>query len=135
MAKVFNPINFPAGFNIDLAVPIDSRVIVDTKSSLTSSEYWMNDNYPIKLYNGLICAVQDSGEVYVLMNKDNYTVETSWKKVGADIDANDVQEIIEQAVGDDLSEITQSITDINQDITTINNTLSWGEIPSATPAE
>lgn len=128
MAKAFNPINFPAGFNIDLAVPIDSRVIVDTKSSLISSEYWMNDNYPIKLYNGLICAVQDSGEVYVLMNKDNYTVETSWKKVGADINANDVQEIIEQAVGDDLSEITQSII-------TINNTLSWGEIPSTTPAE
>jgi hypothetical protein len=135
MAKAFNPINFPAGFNIDLAVPIDSRVIVDTKSSLTSSDYWMDDTYPIKLYNGLICAVQDSGEVYVLMNKDNYTVETSWKKVGADIDADDVQEIIEQAVGDDLSEITQSITDINQDITTINNMLSWGEIPSATPAE
>jgi hypothetical protein len=134
MAKAFNPINFPAGFNIDLAVPIDSRVIVDTKSSLTSSDYWMDDTYPIKLYNGLICAVQDSGEVYVLMNKDNYTVETSWKKVGADIDADDVQEIIEQAVGDDLSEITQSITDINQDITTINNMLSWGEIPSA-PAE
>ena len=128
MAKAFNPINFPAGFNIDLAVPIDSRVIVDTKTSLTSSDYWMDDTYPIKLYNGLICAVQDSGEVYVLMDKDNYTVETSWKKVGADIDANDVQEIIEQAVGDDLSEITQSITNIN-------NTLSWGEIPSATPAE
>ena len=128
MAKVFNPINFPAGFNIDLAVPIDSRVIVDTKSSLTSSEYWMNDNYPIKLYNGLICAVQDSGEVYVLMNKDNYTLETSWKKVGADIDANDVQEIIEQAVGDDLLEITQSITNINK-------TLTWGEIPSASVAE
>lgn len=128
MAKAFNPINFPAGFNIDLAVPIDSRVIVDTKTSLTSSDYWMDDTYPIKLYNGLICAVQDSGEVYVLMDKDNYTVETSWKKVGADIDANDVQEIIEQAVGDDLSEITQSITNIN-------NTLSWGDIPSATPAE
>lgn len=128
MAKAFNPINFPAGFNIDLAVPIDSRVIVDTKSSLTSSDYWMNDNYPIKLYNGLICAVQDSGEVYVLMNKDNYTVETSWKKVGADIDANDVQEIIEQAVGDDLLEITQSITNIN-------NTLTWNEIPSAPAAE
>lgn len=128
MAKAFNPINFPAGFNIDLAVPIDSRVIVDTKTSLTSSDYWMDDTYPIKLYNGLICAVQDSGEVYVLMDKDNYTVETSWKKVGADIDANDVQEIIEQAVGDDLSEITQSITNIN-------NTLSWGEIPSVTPAE
>lgn len=128
MAKAFNPINFPAGFNIDLAVPIDSRVIVDTKSSLTSSEYWMDDNYPIKLYNGLICAIQDSGEVYVLMNKDNYTVESSWKKVGADIDANDVQEIIEQAVGDDLLEITQSITNIN-------NTLTWNEIPSAPAAE
>jgi hypothetical protein len=104
MAKAFNPINFPAGFNIDLAVPIDSRVIVDTKSSLTSSDYWMDDTYPIKLYNGLICAVQDSGEVYVLMNKDNYTVETSWKKVGSDIKPEDIK-------------------------------ISWGEIPSATPAE
>lgn len=91
MAKAFNPINFPAGFNIDLAVPIDSRVVVDTKSSLTSSDYWMDDTYPIKLYNGLICAVQDSGEVYVLLNKDNYTVETSWKKVGSDIKPEDIK--------------------------------------------
>lgn len=135
MAKAFNPINFPAGFNVNLAVPIDSRVIVDTKSSLISSDYWMNDTYPIQLYNGLICAVQDSGEVYVLTNAANYTVETSWKKVGADIDASDVQEIIEQAVGDDLSEITTSITGIEQNITTINNTLTWGEIPAVTPAE
>lgn len=135
MAKAFNPINFPAGFNVNLAVPIDSRVIVDTKSSLISSDYWMNDTYPIQLYNGLICAVQDSGEVYVLMDAANYTEEMSWKKVGTDIDAEDVQEIIEQAVGDDLEEITTSITGIEQNITTINDTLAWGEIPSPTPAE
>lgn len=84
MAKAFNRINFTAGFNVDLAEPIDSRVIVDTKTSLTSSDYWMDANYPIQLYNGLICAVQDSGDVYVLMNAENYTEETSWKKVGAD---------------------------------------------------
>lgn len=135
MSKVFNSLNFPAGFNVNLAEPIDSRVIVDTKSNLTNAEYWVNGDYPIKLYNGLICAIQDSGEVYVLMNKDNYTVETSWKKVGADIDDDVVQEIIEQAVGDDLSEITESITTINGNITTINNMLTWSEIPSATPAE
>lgn len=132
MAKAFNPINFPAGFNVNLAVPIDSRVIVDTKASLISSDYWMNDTYPIQLYDGLICAVQDTGEVYVLMNAANYTVETSWKKVGADIDTDDVKDIIDTTVGEQLEGITGSISDINDDITTINNMLTWSEIPAPT---
>lgn len=89
--KVFNAVNFPAGFNINLAQPIDSRMIVDVKDNLTNSDYWNNDTYPIKLFNGLICAVQSTGEVYVLIDASTYTDENSWKKVGADFNPSDFE--------------------------------------------
>lgn len=157
------------GFNIGSQAPIDSRTTVKQEQHLFEIDTYKG----VKLYVGMIVSAEDTGAVYVLRDRDIYDVlnaeyadtpvdelseeqkaditsrlKGAWKNVCTEIDADDVQQIIEEAVGEDLSEITQSITDINgdisgingdittinQNITSINNTLSWGNItPSLLP--
>lgn len=151
------------GFNIGSQAAIDSRITVKQEQHLFEIDTYKG----VKLYVGMIVSAEDNGAVYVLMNRDIYDVlnteyadtpvaelseeqkadissrlKSAWKKVGTDLDPNDVQDIIEQTVGDqlddmigDVAEMESNITTINNNISSINSILSWGDIPSATPAE
>lgn len=78
MARGKNTFNFSGGFNINSQEPIDSRFVVGLLSDLTSSATWTSD----QLYNGLVVAVEESGKLYILRDRDNYQDEDSWSEVG-----------------------------------------------------
>ena len=77
MAIIKNAIDFGSGFNIKSQGPIDSRMIVEYISDLTT--VWDSDS---PVYVGMIVSVLEDGNVYVLRNKD-YTDINNWKKQGS----------------------------------------------------
>lgn len=81
MARGTNTLSLGAGLNITGQEPIDSRVTVEYESDLTLEDTWNG----VGLYNGLTVSVQKSGSLYVLMDRDNYTSLSNWKKQGSDI--------------------------------------------------
>ena len=66
----------PGGFNIQSGEPIDSRMYVADINHIYSAENWKK----VKPYPGLIVSAPD-GEVRICVNA-NYTLESSWKKIG-----------------------------------------------------
>ena len=81
MARGTNTLSLGAGLNITGQEPIDSRVTVEYESDLTLEDTWNG----VGLYKGLTVSVQESGSLYVLMDRDNYTSLSNWKKHGSDI--------------------------------------------------
>ena len=84
MGIIKNSIDFGSGFNITSEGPIDSRMIVEYISDLTT--VW-NSNAPA--YEGMIVSVLEDGNIYTLRNKD-YSDIKNWKKQGSDsVDSGD----------------------------------------------
>ena len=78
MGIIKNSINLGSGFNITSQGPIDSRMVVEYISDLTS--VW--DSYA-PAYEGMVVSVIEDGNVYILQNND-YTQKNNWKKIGSD---------------------------------------------------
>ena len=78
MGIIKNSINLGSGFNITAQGPIDSRMIVEHISDLTT--VWNSD---APAYEGMVVSVLEDRNVYVLQNAD-YTQENNWKKLGSD---------------------------------------------------
>lgn len=66
----------PGGFNIQSGEPIDSRMYVADINHIYSADNWKS----VKPYPGLIVSAPD-GEVRICVS-DDYTLESSWKKIG-----------------------------------------------------
>ena len=86
MGIIKNAITFGSGFNITAEGPIDSRMVVEKISDLTT--VW-NSNAPE--YKGMVVSVIEDGNMYVLKEKD-FTKLDNWKKIGSDVDI-DIEEI------------------------------------------
>ena len=82
MGIIKNSINLGSGFNITAQGPIDSRMIVEHISDLTT--VWNSD---APAYEGMVVSVLEDRNVYVLQNVD-YTQENNWKKIGSDSGSN-----------------------------------------------
>ena len=82
MAIIKNSITFGSGFNITAEGPIDSRMVVEYISDLTT--VW-NPDAPA--YEGMIVSVLEDGNIYTLRNKD-FTDINNWKKIGSDGDSD-----------------------------------------------
>ena len=83
MAIIKNSITFGSGFNITAEGPIDSRMVVEYISDLTT--VW-NPDAPA--YEGMIVSVLEDGNIYTLRNKEYYTDINNWKKIGSDGDSD-----------------------------------------------
>ena len=78
MGIIKNRTTFGSGFNIKSEGPIDSRMIVEFISDLTT--VWNSD---APSYEGMVVSVLEDGNVYVLQSED-FTQENNWKKIGSD---------------------------------------------------
>ena len=92
-----NLFTLSGGFNITGQQPIDSRIVVKNVADLYSADTWNG----VGLYNGLVVAVQSTGALFVLKNRDNYTDQSSWVAVGGDVSA-------------DLTSLTDRVDDIDE---------------------
>ena len=105
MGRPINSFNFGGGFNISAQEPIDSRLVVATQADLTTEETWSG----VGLYNGLVVAVQATGQLFVLKDRDNATSASSWVAVGGDVSA-------------DLNELSQTVNTLSATVEGIENT-------------
>ena len=78
MSIIKNSITFGSGFNITAEGPIDSRMIVEYISDLTT--VWNSD---APAYEGMVVSVLEDGNIYVLRNID-FTDINNWKRQGSD---------------------------------------------------
>lgn len=92
-----NLFTLSGGFNITGQQPIDSRIVVKNVADLYSADTWNG----VGLYNGLVVAIQSTGALFVLKDRDNYTNQASWVAVGGDVSA-------------DLSTLTGRVDDIEE---------------------
>ena len=87
MAIIPNAITSGSGFNITAAGPIDSRMVVEYISDLTT--VWNKD---APAYAGMSVSVLEDGNIYVLLQNEDGTVDFSdiknWKKQGSDDSSN-----------------------------------------------
>lgn len=68
----------PGGFTITNVDPVDSRITVaDASSRLGFSA--------ANIYEGLLVYQQDTNELYVLIDTDNYNSNSGWKLVGSNV--------------------------------------------------
>lgn len=70
---------FKSNLNMKFSAPIDNRTLVEYVSDLTNIDTW-NDRFP---YKGMIVIVQETGDLYVLLNKNDISNIASWKKLGS----------------------------------------------------
>lgn len=68
---------FKSNLWVRKGAPLDSRSVVDTISDLTDSDVW-SESYP---YNGMFVVVKNTGDGYILLDKNNITDINSWKKL------------------------------------------------------
>ena len=83
MAIIPNAITSGSGFNITAAGPIDSRMVVEYISDLTT--VWNKD---APAYAGMSVSVLEDGNIYVLLQNEDGSVDftdfKNWKKQGSD---------------------------------------------------
>ena len=79
MAKLFNGmIPFASAIKPTGAQPLDDRTVVKSFADLLA-----DDTFGLAKYNGMLVAVVDDEQVYMLIDKDNSSNEESWVAVGA----------------------------------------------------
>lgn len=83
MARSKGSANLAASLEVLAGAPLDARLVVDTKSDLTTAATY---SY---VYVGMIVAVKDTGDVYILTDAD-FTKTSSWKLVGAGADTGKI---------------------------------------------
>lgn len=79
MSIIKNSITFGSGFNITAEGPIDSRMVVEYISDLTT--VW--DSYA-PAYEGMVVSVLEDGNTYTLLKGKDFKNIESWKRQGSD---------------------------------------------------
>ena len=78
--------NFGANLEVKKDAPLDARTLVSEYADLVKAETWTDSDGNTWLYVGMLVVCQDKpGKLYQLVAKD-YTKESSWKEIGADVD-------------------------------------------------
>lgn len=86
MARNKGMFQFAANFEIKNAAALDPRMVVATKAELYNKETWPYDGETAYLYNGLVVAVTEENELYMLIDAANFALESSWKKISVSSD-------------------------------------------------
>lgn len=73
-------------YNITAAAPLDVRTLVKTESDLIAEDSWNKKTHPV--YKGMMVTVQETGNVYTLIDVDNVHSIDGWKKLGSDSDSS-----------------------------------------------
>lgn len=74
----------PGGLELDVNIetlrnlPLDARQLVRTKEELLDPESFQGT-----AYKGMIVSCRDDEKLYMLLDKDNPTLEESWKEIGS----------------------------------------------------
>ena len=104
MAKLFNGmIPFASAIKPTGAQPLDDRTVVKSFSDLLSDE-----TFGLAKYNGMLVAVVDDQQVYMLINDKNSTSEESWVAVGSGNGSLAVEtytEAVELATNDNIGQV------------------------------
>lgn len=74
------------------ALPLDARQLVRTKEELLDPDSFAYG------YNGMIVACRDEQKLYMLTDKDNPTLEASWKEIGASAGGNDLTALTDEEI-------------------------------------
>ncbi len=80
MARLKGSLDYGFNFNIGASGPVDSRMLVEYISDLTSASTWPSASAPV--YDGMQVVVKEDNNIYILTDKSNYTTLSSWKKIG-----------------------------------------------------
>ena len=106
MARINNAINYGSGFNIGVNGPIDSRMLVEFITDLTSEQTWPST---APVFDGMMVTVKENNSIYILTNKDNYKSLSAWRLIGEALDGTKV------SISDNYTKVnfgaTQHITD------------------------
>ena len=73
-------------YNITAAAPLDVRTLVKTELDLIAEDSWNKKTHPP--YKGMMVTVQETGNVYILIDVDNVHSIDGWKKLGSDLDSS-----------------------------------------------
>lgn len=117
MAKIFNGmIPFASAIQPTGAQPLDDRVVVATMADLTDASTFGDAKY-----NGMLVAVIETQQVYMLVDDVNSTNSDSWVQIGTDfsLDISDIESRIDvlEYVNDNVVSKRLSITN-NSGLTT-----------------
>lgn len=83
MARERGTFNFSASLEVKKQGALDARQVVQTYSELILKDTWVDSDGKVWLYDGLLVSIVESGKLYMLTDKDNYTSTSSWKEVDA----------------------------------------------------
>lgn len=101
MSKTKGIFNLSGNYEPLIAAPLDSRMVVQLKTDLTSETTWATEG-AVYLFDGLITAVVGDSEanngIYELQDSENYTAEESWVKVASGTDLTALNEEISEHV-------------------------------------
>lgn len=82
-------------------LPLDARTLVRNKEELLHPDSFKYG------YNGMLVVCRDEEKLYMLINKDDTTLESSWKEIGAVIiDGIDLSTLVSH---DELKNVFDSI--------------------------
>lgn len=113
------------GFHPTGSFPIDERMVVETEADLYIQNTWMvkedGTNTDLTRYVGMVVVTKDTGDVYVLKDKDT-TQKNSWKKISTDLNIQ----------GDTVEIVTNTFTSStpsgdNGEVITVTNYYWWGD--------
>lgn len=96
MARSKGMFQFAANFEVKNAAALDPRIVVATKAELYNKETWPYDGDTAYLYNGLVVAVVEENELYMLIDSANYGLESAWKKI-VDVKQTVVEDSLESS--------------------------------------
>lgn len=80
MANIGGAFILGASYNVTAESPVDVRMLVRKEADLTASDSW-GDNHPP--YKGMLVVVEETGNVYVLLDPLNTNSIESWKQIGS----------------------------------------------------
>ena len=122
MSKLYKgEINFSVGIKQSGAVPLDDRTVVANFNDLLSA-----DTFGLGAYAGMLVAVLETQQVYMLVDKANSTAVESWVAVGG-LSEEDIENIgkikdIENELNK-IDEIEKTVTGYTETIESIQETL------------
>ena len=68
-------------YNITASAPLDVRTLVKTEQDLTAEDSWNKKTHPP--YKGMIVVVQETGNLYTLLDPTKTTDIESWNQIGS----------------------------------------------------
>ena len=88
MSRERGTFNFAATFEVLKKAPLDASTIVETYSDLTNPTTWEDNDGLVWLFDGKTVSVSSDPDVsrngvYYLTDADNYTLTSSWTKIGS----------------------------------------------------